>query len=117
MNYRHVFHAGNFADVVKHTILTRILTYLMRKDAPFRVIDTHAGVGLYDLKGPAAEKTGEWVEGIGRLMEEELAEPAKTLLTPYRGRLCVVSLTQRRKATTLHDRSPYQPHCYRDAAA
>ena len=83
MNYRHVFHAGNFADVVKHTILTRILTYLMRKDAPFRVIDTHAGVGLYDLHGPAAEKTGEWVEGIGKLMAEELAEPVKALLTPY----------------------------------
>ena len=83
MNYRHVFHAGNFADVVKHTILTRILAYLMRKDAPFRVIDTHAGVGLYDLKGAAAEKTGEWVDGIGRLIALDLAEPAKSLLTPY----------------------------------
>ncbi|MBO9588684.1 23S rRNA (adenine(2030)-N(6))-methyltransferase RlmJ [Devosia sp.] len=83
MNYRHVFHAGNFADVVKHTILTRILTYLMRKDAPFRVIDTHAGVGLYDLKGEAAEKTGEWVDGIGRLIDRELPAPAKDLLAPY----------------------------------
>lgn len=83
MNYRHVFHAGNFADVVKHTILTRILTYLMRKDAPFRVIDTHAGVGLYDLKGAAAEKTGEWVDGIGRLVHRDLPESAKDLLAPY----------------------------------
>lgn len=83
MNYRHVFHAGNFADVVKHTILTRILTYLMRKDAPFRVIDTHAGVGLYDLKGAAAEKTGEWVDGIGRLVECDLPKTAKVLLSPY----------------------------------
>lgn len=83
MNYRHVFHAGNFADVVKHTILTRILTYLMRKDAPFRVIDTHAGVGLYDLKGAAAEKTGEWVDGIGRLVERDLPKTAKALLSPY----------------------------------
>jgi 23S rRNA (adenine2030-N6)-methyltransferase len=83
MNYRHVFHAGNFADVVKHTILTRILTYLMRKDAPFRVIDTHAGVGLYDLKGAAAEKTGEWVDGIGRLIDQDFSEPAKELLAPY----------------------------------
>lgn len=83
MNYRHVFHAGNFADVVKHTILTRILTYLMRKDAPFRVIDTHAGVGLYDLKGAAAEKTGEWVDGIGRLIDQDFSEPAKQLLAPY----------------------------------
>ncbi|RZA10176.1 MAG: 23S rRNA (adenine(2030)-N(6))-methyltransferase RlmJ, partial [Proteobacteria bacterium] len=83
MNYRHVFHAGNFADVVKHTILTRILAYLMRKDAPFRVIDTHAGVGLYDLKGAAAEKTGEWADGIGRLIDRDLSEPARTLLAPY----------------------------------
>jgi 23S rRNA (adenine2030-N6)-methyltransferase len=83
MNYRHGFHAGNFADVVKHTILTRILAYLMRKDAPFRVIDTHAGVGLYDLKGAAAEKTGEWVDGIGRLIERDLPKPAQDLLVPY----------------------------------
>lgn len=83
MNYRHVFHAGNFADVVKHTILTRILTYLMRKDAPFRVIDTHAGVGLYDLKGAAAEKTGEWVDGIGRFIERDLPTSAQDLLAPY----------------------------------
>lgn len=83
MNYRHVFHAGNFADVVKHTILMRILAYLMRKDAPFRVIDTHAGVGLYDLKGAAAEKTGEWVEGIGRLVERDLPKSAQALLAPY----------------------------------
>lgn len=85
MNYRHVFHAGNFADVVKHTILTRILTYLMRKDAPFRVIDTHAGVGLYDLKGDKAEKTGEWVDGIGRLIDRGLPQPAQDLLAPYLG--------------------------------
>lgn len=83
MNYRHVFHAGNFADVVKHIILTRILAYLMRKEAPFRVIDTHAGVGLYDLRGAAAEKTGEWVDGIGRLIDSDLPGPAKALLTPY----------------------------------
>lgn len=83
MNYRHVFHAGNFADVVKHTILTRILAYLMRKDAPFRVIDTHAGVGLYDLRGEAAEKTGEWVDGIGRLIGQALPAPAQDLLAPY----------------------------------
>jgi 23S rRNA (adenine2030-N6)-methyltransferase len=49
MNYRHAFHAGNFADVFKHVILTRILLYLLRKDAAFRVIDTHAGEGRYDL--------------------------------------------------------------------
>lgn len=83
MNYRHAFHAGNFADVVKHIILTRILAYLMRKEAAFRVIDTHAGVGLYDLLGDEAGRTGEWREGIARLMAAELPEPAAGLVAPY----------------------------------
>lgn len=83
MNYRHAFHAGNFADVVKHIILTRILAYLMRKDAAFRVIDTHAGVGLYDLQGDEADRTGEWREGIGRLMAARLARPVADLVSPY----------------------------------
>ncbi|WP_338608461.1 23S rRNA (adenine(2030)-N(6))-methyltransferase RlmJ [Pelagibacterium nitratireducens] len=83
MNYRHAFHAGNFADVVKHIILTRILAYLMRKEAAFRVIDTHAGVGLYDLLGDQAGRTGEWREGIARLMAAELPEPVAGLVAPY----------------------------------
>jgi 23S rRNA (adenine2030-N6)-methyltransferase len=83
MNYRHAFHAGNFADVVKHTILTRIIAYLQRKDAPFRVIDTHAGVGLYDLSGNEAERTGEWQEGIGLVMERGLPKAVGDLMSPY----------------------------------
>ncbi|WP_421952804.1 23S rRNA (adenine(2030)-N(6))-methyltransferase RlmJ [Pelagibacterium sp.] len=83
MNYRHAFHAGNFADVVKHIILTRILAYLMRKDAAFRVIDTHAGVGLYDLLGDEAGRTGEWREGIGRLMAADLPATVADLIEPY----------------------------------
>lgn len=83
MNYRHAFHAGNFADVTKHIILTRILAYLMRKDAAFRVIDTHAGVGLYDLCGEEAGRTGEWREGIGRIFDSDLPEPVAQLLAPY----------------------------------
>ena len=67
MNYRHAFHAGNFADVVKHVVLTRIFLYLHGKPAPFRVIDTHAGAGLYDLAGEEARRGGEWQGGIGRL--------------------------------------------------
>ncbi len=55
MNYRHAFHAGNFADVIKHIVLVRILTYLQEKPAAFRVIDTHAGAGVYDLTGEQAE--------------------------------------------------------------
>ena len=83
MNYRHAFHAGNFADVVKHLILSRILAYLMRKDAAFRVIDTHAGVGLYDLWGDQAERTGEWQEGIARVIERGLPPAAAELAAPY----------------------------------
>ncbi|MGB6662708.1 MAG: 23S rRNA (adenine(2030)-N(6))-methyltransferase RlmJ, partial [Xanthobacteraceae bacterium] len=54
MNYQHAFHAGNFADVHKHVVLTRILHHLRQKDSAFRVIDTHAGAGRYDLFGPEA---------------------------------------------------------------
>jgi 23S rRNA (adenine2030-N6)-methyltransferase len=63
MNYRHEFHAGNFADVFKHIFLTRILLHLLKKPAPFRYIDTHAGSGSYDLFGPQAGKTAEWHAG------------------------------------------------------
>jgi 23S rRNA (adenine2030-N6)-methyltransferase len=64
MNYRHAFHAGNFADVHKHSVLARILVHLRRKPAAFRVIDTHAGAGRYDLLGPEASRSGEWRQGI-----------------------------------------------------
>jgi 23S rRNA (adenine2030-N6)-methyltransferase len=65
MNYRHAFHAGNFADVHKHAVLAWILTYLRQKPAPFRVIDTHAGQGRYDLFSRDASRGGEWRDGIG----------------------------------------------------
>lgn len=68
MNYRHAFHAGNFADVFKHAFLMIALETLCAKDKPFVVVDTHAGIGLYDLKGIQAGKTGEWEQGIGRLL-------------------------------------------------
>jgi 23S rRNA (adenine2030-N6)-methyltransferase len=83
VNYRHAFHAGNFADVVKHLILVRILEYLKRKETPFRVLDTHAGIGLYDLQGDEAGRTGEWVDGIGRLVAEGLGGEAGDLAAPY----------------------------------
>lgn len=69
MNYRHAFHAGNFADVHKHVVLTRILEHLLAKPAPFRVIDSHAGAGRYDLYGPEAARSGEWHDGIARLLD------------------------------------------------
>lgn len=67
MNYRHGFHAGNFADVVKHIALIAVLVHLKRKATPFAVIDTHSGRGLYDLTAGEAKKTGEAESGIGRL--------------------------------------------------
>lgn len=83
MNYRHAFHAGSFADVFKHAVLGRILHYLRDKPSAFRVIDTHAGAGLYDLTGPEAKRGGEWHDGIERLMAAQLAAPVKALLAPY----------------------------------
>lgn len=83
MNYRHGFHAGNFADVVKHMTLARIVDYLKRKPAAFRVIDTHAGIGRYDLAGAQAEKTGEWRQGILRVLDKGLPAEAAALAEPY----------------------------------
>ncbi len=83
MNYRHAYHAGNFADVMKHAVLARVLTHLHDKPAAFRVIDTHAGAGLYDLGGVEAGKTLEWRDGIGRLIDADLEEPVRALLAPY----------------------------------
>lgn len=83
MNYRHAYHAGNFADVVKHVLVTRIVEYLKRKDNAFRVLDTHAGIGRYDLMGVEAGKTAEWETGIGRLMTANLPADAAELLEPY----------------------------------
>ena len=70
MNYRHAFHAGNHADVLKHLCIARILALLAKKDAPYAYLDSHAGVGLYDLLSDQASRTGEWREGIGRLWEQ-----------------------------------------------
>ena len=69
MNYRHAFHAGNHADVLKHLVLTRLLALLSKKEAPFAYLDSHAGLGLYDLQGDQASRTGEYLEGIGRLWQ------------------------------------------------
>lgn len=71
MNYRHAYHAGNFADCMKHAILLVLLKSLARKPAGFCVLDTHAGCGQYDLSSEEAQKTGEWKSGIGRLLDSE----------------------------------------------
>src|ERR1700730_8962383 len=83
LNYQHAFHAGNFADVHKHAVLARILSYLKAKPAAFRVIDTHAGAGRYDLRSAEATRGGEWQDGIGRLLGRPLPEELKALLAPY----------------------------------
>src|SRR6201995_1270303 len=83
MNYRHAFHAGGFADVIKHIVLVRMLTYLQEKPAAFRVIDTHAGAGLYDLTSSEAQRGGEWLTGIARLMQARLSENPLPLIAPY----------------------------------
>ena len=82
MNYRHAFHAGNHADVFKHVTLARLIALITRKDTPFAYLDSHAGVGLYDLRGDQASRTGEWLEGIGRVWQ---AQSVPALLDDYLG--------------------------------
>jgi 23S rRNA (adenine2030-N6)-methyltransferase len=74
LSYRHSFHAGNFADVLKHIVLVEIFAYLRKKDKPFDYIDTHAGAGLYHLRSPQAEKLMEYADGIGRLQARDWPE-------------------------------------------
>ena len=83
MNYRHAFHAGNFADVLKHIVLVRAVAYFKRKPAPFRVIDTHAGIGVYDLDGEAARKTEEWRAGIEKIQTATFSPEVAHVLQPY----------------------------------
>ncbi len=103
MNYRHAFHAGSFADVIKHIVLVRILTYLHDKPAPFRVIDSHAGAGLYDLSGEEAQRSGEWLTGIARLMQARLTETTVPLVAPY---LDIVRSFNPQKGLTAYPGSP-----------
>src|ERR1700710_762491 len=83
MNYRHAFHAGGFADVIKHIVLVRMLIYLQEKPAAFRVIDTHAGAGRYDLTGDEAKRSGECLTGIARVMAPRFWKAAQPLIGPY----------------------------------
>ena len=94
MNYRHAYHAGNFADVLKHAVLSLVLVHMAKKAAPFRVIDTHAGIGMYDLAGEEAGKTGEWRGGIGRLLGPDAAPlpaSASELMKPYLGAVAALN--------------------------
>ncbi|MFY9286952.1 MAG: 23S rRNA (adenine(2030)-N(6))-methyltransferase RlmJ [Alphaproteobacteria bacterium] len=79
MNYRHIYHAGNICDVVKHAVLTLMLGHLREKEKGFFILDTHAGIGRYDLEEPRAQKTGEAQDGILKL----LAAPYITGISDY----------------------------------
>lgn len=83
MNYRHAFHAGNHGDVLKHVVLTRVLSYMTEKDSPLAVLDAHAGIGHYDFTGLEAFKTGEWRGGIGALLQNVPTGVEGELLEPY----------------------------------
>lgn len=74
LSYRHSFHAGNFADVIKHIVLIEILEHLVQKNTPFEYIDTHSGAGLYDLNSPQATKLDEHTTGISKLVFNDLPE-------------------------------------------
>lgn len=85
MNYRHAFHAGNFADVVKHAALALCFERLNAKDKPYRYIDTHAGIGLYDFAGDEAQRSPEWRDGVARVWSAIATAPAnvQAALEPY----------------------------------
>jgi 23S rRNA (adenine2030-N6)-methyltransferase len=103
MNYRHAYHAGNFADVVKHVILARVLSYMKLKPQPFRVIDTHAGAGRYNLTGVEAGKTAEWQDGIARVVDANIPANVGALLEPYLGAVASVNIAD---ALTFYPGSP-----------
>jgi 23S rRNA (adenine2030-N6)-methyltransferase len=91
MNYRHSYHAGNFADVFKHAVLALMVRHLLQKDSAFRYLDTHAGIGLYDLEADEASRTGEWRSGVGRLWDKALDPVLAGLLEPWRQAVAAVN--------------------------
>ena len=95
MNYRHAYHAGNHADVLKHIVVARIIEHSKKKEAPFRLYDAHGGIGCYDLGAVEAEKTFEWREGVGRVFAMDgaplpLSAQAEALIAPWRA--CITAL-------------------------
>lgn len=111
MNYRHAFHAGNFADVLKHLVLVRVIEHLKRKDKPFRFIDTHAGIGLYDVSSEEARRSGEWRNGIGLVLQDHGWRPIHvmpdselaTLIAPYFQILRTLNDGEKREETGLRN--------------
>lgn len=104
MNYRHAYHAGNHADVLKHAVLARAFTHLGKKEKPFAFLDAHAGIGIYGLESEEALKTLEWQDGLGRLYTMPggvlpLAGEGEKLLAPWRA---VVAAVNRPNTTLQH---------------
>jgi len=112
MNYRHAFHAGNFADVLKHVVLMMLVEHLKKKPAPFFFLDTHAGGGTYDLSLGESQRSGEYKNGIGRLLEfpeatlpaavagyvrlvKDCAGPGRSAITAYPGSPTIVAKLRR----------------------
>jgi 23S rRNA (adenine2030-N6)-methyltransferase len=98
MNYRHAYHAGNHADVLKHIVMMRAFAQLKKKDKPFLFLDAHAGIGLYALWGDEALKTLEWQDGVGRFYSPSgqpvlLAAGCETLIAPWREAIAAVNAT------------------------
>lgn len=96
MNYRHAYHAGNHADVLKHIVMMRAFVQLKKKDKPFLFLDAHAGIGLYALWGDEALKTLEWQDGVGRFYDPSgrpvpLAADCEELLAPWRRAIAAVN--------------------------
>lgn len=101
MNYRHIYHAGNFADVFKHAVLIAALDHLRLKDKPFFALDTHAGIGFYPLNSAAALKTRESADGVEKIMA---AAPRSDLLRAYQTR--IRALAQNAQGLRLYPGSP-----------
>jgi len=103
MNYRHAYHAGNIGDVLKHVVLARLFVYFQRKDKAFRILDTHAGIGLYDLSSAETQKTGEWQDGIAKVLAADIPSSLAGLLAPW---LDVVGALNPEDSLTLYPGSP-----------
>lgn len=103
LNYRHAFHAGNFADIFKHILLVLLLQHLRQKEKPFRVIDTHAGAGIYNLAGDEAQRTGEARNGAGKFLAQRMNDAAQTLAAPFRD---VLAAFQNERGATFYPGSP-----------
>lgn len=96
MNYRHAYHAGNHADVLKHIVMMRAFVQLKKKDKPFFFLDAHAGIGLYALWGDEALKTLEWQDGVGRFYDPSgnavfISAECESLLAPWRQAIASVN--------------------------